>query len=147
MAEQIKPPEVGLRFLWASVSPDPHTVTMRNNLEPDHVTIVVFVPITDAYLVNAKELLVAREAVIKASLVPELDKASDEPEPLLSVEGMRYVFSQLSMSEETEDSEDDDWDKDESSEEESTDEDEDWEDLEDKNDGDFEDDDEGWEDE
>ena len=136
MAEQIKPPEVGLRFLWSSVSPDPHNVTMRSNLEPVDVIVELLVPMTKEYLANAEAVLIAKEAAIKAELGVDDEKVPHQPRPVLTVEGMRYVFSQLSMSEgtrleETEDS-DDDWDEDEVSDE-STD-----------DDDDFDDDDEDW---
>ena len=58
----------------------------------------VLVPMTKEYLANAEDVLEARNMTIKASLSPDIESAKDEPVPILTVEGMRYVFSQLSLS-------------------------------------------------
>ena len=79
---------VKLHFKWVSVSPDPHNVTMRNTLEPIHaVFIQVDIPLKHEYIANS-------EPIIKVQLDADL---SDEPEPILTKEGMRYAIEQLSL--------------------------------------------------
>ena len=83
-----------LWFEWKQVSPDPHNVTMRNTLEPVNTFIEVEVP--RKYFVNSDDLSKHRELEIQAELVPDVESAGKRPYPILSVEGMRYVISQLS---------------------------------------------------
>ena len=97
MTEENKAPKAVVTFKWISVSPDPHNVTMRSNLEPVDVNVAVFVPMQKEYLANADVMLNARETTIKASLDPDLDKAPEEPNPILTREGMQYVLAQLSL--------------------------------------------------
>ena len=95
--ETVKPSNAVVRFKWANTSPEPHDVTMRNSLEPENVFVEVLVPMTKEYLANSEDVLEARNMTIKASLSPDIESAKDEPVPILTVEGMRYVFSQLSL--------------------------------------------------
>jgi hypothetical protein len=93
--EQVKPSNATVRFKWATTSPEPHDVTMRNSLEPEDVFVEVQVPITKEYLANFEKANHARQMNIKAKLVPDAEGMS-EPQPVLTVEGMRYAISQLS---------------------------------------------------
>ena len=97
MSEENKAPNTVVTFKWASVSPEPHNVTMRNNLEPVDVVVAILVPMQREYLANADIMLDARETTIKASLDPDMDKAPEEPAPILTREGMQYVLTQLSL--------------------------------------------------
>jgi hypothetical protein len=97
MSEPNTAPKAVVTFKWASVSPDPHNVTMRSNLEPVDIIVAVFVPMQKEYLANADIMLNARETTIKASLDPDMDKAEEEPDPILTREGMRYVVAELSL--------------------------------------------------
>ena len=97
MSEENKAPKAVVTFKWASVSPDPHNVTMRSNLEPVDVIVAVFVPMQKIYLANADIMLDARETTIKAALIPDEPKAPEEPNPILTKEGMQYVLEQLSL--------------------------------------------------
>ncbi len=117
MSEKNSAPKAVVAFKWASVSPDPHNVTMRSNLEPVDIIVAVFVPMQKEYLANADVMLNARETTIKASLDPDMDKAPEEPNPILTKEGMRYALAQLSLEDvsETEVSEEE-WDEGESEE-------------------------------
>ena len=105
---------VTMKFRWVSVSPDPHNKTMRNTLEPIDAFVQVDVPLKHEYIVNSGK-------IIEVQLDVDL---SEEPEPILTKEGMRYVIDQLSLEvvaeaisdEEWEDAidtdEDDNWDSD-----------------------------------
>jgi hypothetical protein len=135
-------PTTALWFKWTQNSPDSHDVTMRNTLEPINTFIEVDVP--RKYFVNADELSKHRELEIQATIVPDVESAGKRPFPILTVEGMRYVISQLSgggsfePEVEEDDFDDEDWDEDDD-----TVSDEDFDD----DDEDFDDDDEDWEDE
>ena len=83
MAEAI----VTMKFRWVSVSPEPHNVTMRNNLEPVDVFVQVEVPLKHEYIANS-------EPIIQVQLDADL---SDEPEPIFTKEGMRFAIDQLSL--------------------------------------------------
>ncbi len=128
MSEPNTAPKAVVTFKWASVSPDPHNVTMRSNLEPVDIIVAVFVPMQKEYLANADVMLNARETTIKASLVPDEPKAPEEPNPILTREGMRYALAQLSL-EDISDAEvsEEEWGKDEGNENEgSNDDNDDW---------------------
>lgn len=139
-------------FKWVTTSPEPHDVTMRNSLEPIDVFVEVEVPVEEKYLANFKaikehqlKLVEYREAEIKAELYFDAKSPGKNPGPYpvppsLTVDGLRYVVSQLSgnggftpeveeedWDESTED--EDDWDADSSDEEwDEAEEDIDWED-------------------
>jgi hypothetical protein len=81
-------------FRWTQNSPDSHNVTMRNTLEPINTFVEVEVP--RKYFVNADELSEHRELEIQAEIVPDVESAGKRPFPILTVEGMRFVISQLS---------------------------------------------------
>ena len=81
-------PTVKLHFKWVTVSPDPHNKTMRNTLEPvADVFVQVEVPLKHEYIANS-------EPIIKVQIAADL---SDEPEPILTKEGMRFAIDQLSL--------------------------------------------------
>ena len=82
-----EPANVTIKFRWVSVSPEPHNVTMRNSLEPVDVFVEVEVPLKHEYIANS-------EPIIKVQIDADL---SDEPEPILTKEGMRFAINQLSL--------------------------------------------------
>jgi hypothetical protein len=58
MTEETKvQPTETLKFRWATFSPDPHTVTMRNSLEPVEVFVEVKVPLKKEYFANIERLI------------------------------------------------------------------------------------------
>jgi len=93
--------DVTMQFKWLQVSPDPHNVTMRNTLEPVDIIIEVGVPRTKENFANFLALSEHRELEIKAELNADIESAGKGPQPILTVEGMRYVISQLSGSNNT----------------------------------------------
>ncbi len=76
-----------MKFRWMTVSPDSHNKTMRNTLEPINAFVQVEVPLKHEYIANS-------EPIIKVQLDADL---SDEPEPILTREGMRFAIEQLSL--------------------------------------------------
>jgi len=145
--------EPKVRFKWVISSPEPHDVTMRNSLEPVDVFVELDVPMEEKYVANFAvlnehhlKLVKHREAEIKAELSPDAKSPGKSPGPypedvILTIEGLRYIVSQLSGSNSTfkpevEDEEEwdegetsgDDWDSDSSDEEWDDTEDVDWED-------------------
>ena len=82
-----EPANVTIKFRWVSISPEPHNVTMRNSLEPVDVFVQVEVPLKHEYIANS-------ESIITVQISADL---SDEPEPILTKEGMRYAIEQLSL--------------------------------------------------
>ena len=115
---------VVVSFKWAQISPDPHSVTMRNTLEPLDVIVQLEVPLTHEYIANS-------ESVIKNELgVGEKER----PIPILTKEGMQFAINALSLEDNSlEPVTDEDWDEGEEDAEwedsiETDDEDIDWED-------------------
>lgn len=105
--------EPKVRFKWVNTSPEPHDVTMRNSLEPIEVFVELDVPVEEKYLANYEvmqehhlKLVKHREAEIKAELSADDEKVGKHPgpypdNPVLTIEGLRYVVSQLSGSNST----------------------------------------------
>jgi hypothetical protein len=137
---------VTLKFRWTSFSPDPHNVTMRNTLEPEDVFVEVRVPKSVKYF--NEEMGVHRELEIQAELSPDIESPGEEPEPVLSVEGMKFVVDILSLEDssfepEVED-DDEDWGDDNTDEDDFGDDFEDDDTVASDDDEDFEDDNEEW---
>lgn len=89
---------ISLRFKWATFSPDPHDRTMRSNLEPCDVYVVLDVPLQHEYIANA-------EAIIQGQLA-----AGDVPLPVLTLEGMKFCANALSLAEKPKEEPDEDFD-------------------------------------
>jgi hypothetical protein len=78
-------------FKWVSVSPDPHNVTMRNNLEPVEVFVEVDIPIKHEYIANTEPILNEQLGV----------DVTESTEAILTPEGLRYAVQLLSLQEVT----------------------------------------------
>lgn len=107
MTEKVQPTE-RLKFKWASFSPDPHDITMRNNLEPVEVFVEIEVPLKKEYFANIERLI-----KVSLGVSDEVAKVS----PILTREGMRFVTEELSLrtsspEPDVEDLDDEDWDDD-----------------------------------
>ncbi|MHA2253525.1 MAG: hypothetical protein ACXAD7_24415 [Candidatus Kariarchaeaceae archaeon] len=74
-----------------SVSPDPHNVTMRNNLEPVEVFVEVDIPIKHEYIANTEPILNEQLGV----------DVTESTEAILTPEGLRYAVQLLSLQEVT----------------------------------------------
>ena len=83
--EEKKEPTLSFAFRWLTISPDPHSVTMRNQLAPEDIFVKVDVPLKNRYIYNSED-------VIKGQLDADLDVPK---RIILTAEGMKYCIDQL----------------------------------------------------
>ena len=88
------------RFKWVTTSPDPHSKTMRNTLEPEDVFVEIGIPVKAEFFANA-------EVILKEQLGVDV---GESPKPILKPAGMKYALEQLSLQEVLEPVDDVEWD-------------------------------------
>jgi len=88
------------RFKWVTTSPDPHSKTMRNTLEPEDIFVEIGIPVKAEFFANA-------EAILKEQLGVDVAESTT---PILKPAGMKYAIEQLSLLEVLEPVDDVEWD-------------------------------------